>query len=246
MSAFVLTSSASTVNNGQVDNLNIDPLTIPADPVSQSHCYSTDYGRTKAAAELDVLAANSPPLNFHTLALRLPGVYGHGDPWMGGPLSRGELTHLPGSAGKRVEMVYVENVAHAHVCACATLLGRNTMGKVDAKVGGRAYHVTNNEPQWTMGGFVEAALERYPANAAPAQLGNAMSMFICCFVEGFWWFTQGNVFAARHPVWNFTRASLSYMSTDQTFSTAGNELIGYEPLFNVEASLDDMVQKSKR
>ena len=106
-----------------------------------------------------------------------------------------------------------------------------------------AYHITNNQPDLTMGLFVATALTYFPENPAPQQLSHSVSYVICVMVEFLWWFTQGNVFAPRHPVWNFTRASLGYMSTDQTFATDGNELISYEPIFNVEESMEDMLEK---
>jgi nucleoside-diphosphate-sugar epimerase len=237
--SFVITSSASTINPGTGDRLAIPPSTLPHDPASQPHLFSTDYGRTKAQAELDTLNFHEPSIGFLTAALRLPGVYGAGDPWMGGPLSRGELTTLPGSADKRVEMVYVKNAAAAHASAILTLLGLTDADPLLA--GGRAYHITNGEPRYTMGAFVDEALQRFPSNPKPTQLSYLVSLLVCCFVEAFWAYTCGNVFAPRHPVWNFTRASLSYMSTDQTFSTEGNELIAFpKPLYNVRESLDDM------
>lgn len=200
-----MTSSASTINPGTKDVNLISPLTRPKDPFLSPSSFSTDYGRTKAAAELDVLDLSSPELGFYTAALRLPGVYGMGDPWMGGPLSRAELTTLPGNADKKVEMVYVENVAHAHITAMATLLKGGAAAK---KASGRAYHITNNEPSLTMGEFVSQAITYFPDNPTPNQLPYAVSLMVCCFVELYYWFFQGHVFAPRHPVWNFTRASL--------------------------------------
>lgn len=64
-SAFIVTSSASTVNPGTCDNIDISPCTEPADPFVHPDAFSTDYGRSKAAAELDVCHTNDPDIGMH-------------------------------------------------------------------------------------------------------------------------------------------------------------------------------------
>jgi len=97
------------------------------------------YPATKARAEQLVLAANSGALK--TTALRPHLIWGPGDPHILPRLiqkvKRGRLL-LPG-VHKRVDTVFVENAARAHVDALREL-------SADAKCAGRAYFISNDEP----------------------------------------------------------------------------------------------------
>eukprot|EP00930_Biecheleria_cincta_P056014 TRINITY_DN42225_c0_g1_i1.p1 TRINITY_DN42225_c0_g1~~TRINITY_DN42225_c0_g1_i1.p1 ORF type:complete len:436 (-),score=54.26 TRINITY_DN42225_c0_g1_i1:224-1495(-) len=229
---FLITSSTSVINTGQQDNVHMEP-SLRAARTRQS--FSTDYGYTKAQAENSVLDANDPTSNFFTTALRLPGVYGSEDPWLGGPLLRGELTVIPGNPSKHIEMVYVENVAHAHACAIDKLAAGN------CDVSGRAFHITNHQPEITMGQFVQTATAIIPQKKEPRPLPYLLGLLTCCFSEFWWFFTQGNVFMPQHPIWNFTRSSFGYMNHDGSFSTTGNQdLLGYMPVYDVKGSFEHM------
>jgi len=97
------------------------------------------YPATKARAEQLVLAANSASLK--TTALRPHLIWGPGDPHilphLLAAVRRGRLP-LPG-ADKRVDTVFVENAALAHVNALHELCG-------EAKCAGKAYFISNDEP----------------------------------------------------------------------------------------------------
>ncbi|MFN8568838.1 MAG: NAD-dependent epimerase/dehydratase family protein [Kouleothrix sp.] len=81
------------------------------------------YGRTKAQAERDVLAANGRG-GLATCALRLAGVYGpydqHRFPPIIAAVRAGRMLRL-GDGRARFNHVYVENAAHAHLLAAARL-----------------------------------------------------------------------------------------------------------------------------
>jgi nucleoside-diphosphate-sugar epimerase len=281
--ALVLTSSASVVNNGRGPSrlLRADDHPAP-DPAASPRAFSTHYARSKALAEAATLGASAvgrrggcsggggggggkPCPGFHTCALRLPGVYGLGDPWMFGPLSKGKLAALPGDPRARVEMVYAENAAHAHACAVDRLLGEAAGDDADDaaeahladKVGatpaarkaeaedscrGRSFHVTNGEPDWPMGAFVACAVECFKVqqpSGPPTPLPAAVSFVVVRLVEFGWWLLHGCVPCKSHPAWDFTRAALGYMSFDGTLDTAGSEeRLGYTPLFGVKTSVE--------
>lgn len=107
--------------------------------------FHSDYPRTKAIAEQLVLAANSPELA--TVALRPHLIWGPGDPHLIPRLVQraraGRLRRI-GTIDHRVDAVFVENAATAHLQAATVL-------SPDSPVAGKAYFITNDEPVslWT-------------------------------------------------------------------------------------------------
>ena len=101
------------------------------------------YPLTKAAAEAEVRAADSPALR--TIALRPHLVWGEGDPHLVPRLlaraAAGRL-RIIGSGRNRVDMVHVDNAVDAHLAAEAALARTQDAGTA----WGRAYFITNAEP----------------------------------------------------------------------------------------------------
>lgn len=130
----VYTSTPSVVYNGR-DLAGADeslPLT--------TECPSP-YPLTKAIAEREVLAANSPRLR--TVALRPHLIWGVGDPHLVPRVlerARAGRLRIIGEGRNRVDMVHVENAVDAHLLADVAL------AREDAAAAGRAYFITNGEP----------------------------------------------------------------------------------------------------
>ena len=128
----VFTSTPSVVYNGH-DLSGADeslPLT--------TRCPSP-YPLTKAIAEREVLAANSPALR--TVALRPHLIWGVGDPHLIPRVldrARAGRLRIIGSGRNRVDMVHIENAVDAHLAAERALVG--------SSAGGKAYFITNGEP----------------------------------------------------------------------------------------------------
>src|SRR5262249_48538554 len=98
------------------------------------------YPRSKAMAERHVLSANGP--NLATVALRPHLIWGPGDnhlvPRILARARAGRLRRV-GSGSKRVDSVYVDNAADAHLLAAERL-------HAGSPVAGRAYFISNGEP----------------------------------------------------------------------------------------------------
>ena len=137
----VYTSTPSVVYNGRdLANAN-ESLPLTTD------CPSP-YPQTKALAEAEVLAANSPALR--TLALRPHLIWGPGDPHLVPRVlkrARAGRLRIVGSGRNLVDMVYVENAVDAHLLA-ETALNAETAAPRDPEkhASGRAYFITNGEP----------------------------------------------------------------------------------------------------
>jgi 2-alkyl-3-oxoalkanoate reductase len=138
VSRLVYTSTPSVVYNGRGIAGADESLPLT------THCPSP-YVLTKAEAEREVLAANSPSLK--TVALRPHLIWGVGDPHLVPRLlarARTGRLRIVGNGKNRVDMVHVENAVDAHLCAEAALGAETGGGR--REVGGKAYFITNGEP----------------------------------------------------------------------------------------------------
>lgn len=125
------------------------------------------YSQTKALAELDVLAADTP--GFSTLALRPHLVWGPGDTQLIGRIvskaRSGKLFYIDGGYAL-IDTTYVTNAAHAFACALTAA--------PDAF--GRAHMVTNGEPRTvreTLGRITQAAGVPAPTRGIPFHIAMA-------------------------------------------------------------------------
>jgi len=136
----VFTSSPSVVfDNNHQEGINED-CPYPA-------AYESPYPRTKAMAEQLVVAANDKN-GLLTVSLRPHIVWGPGDtqllPRLIARAKAGQIVQV-GDGTNKVDMTYVEDVAHAHLLALDAL-------KDDSPVAGSVYFISQNEPvrlwQW--------------------------------------------------------------------------------------------------
>jgi nucleoside-diphosphate-sugar epimerase len=132
ISRLVYTSTPSVVHaGGDLEGVN-ESLPYPA----RFHAH---YPASKASAERMVLAANGAQLN--TVALRPHLIWGPGDNHLLPRIverARAGRLHLVG-APKRIDTIYIDNAAHAHVAAL-DLLGPA------AACAGKAYFIAQGEP----------------------------------------------------------------------------------------------------
>ncbi len=131
----VYSSSPSVTFDGS-DQSGID------ESVPYSRRWLCCYPRSKALAEQDVLAADRPR-GLRTCSLRPHLIWGPRDqhliPRLLARARAGKLRRV-GDGTNRVDSIYVENAAMAHVQAADALTALNS------SVGGRAYFVSQGEP----------------------------------------------------------------------------------------------------
>jgi 2-alkyl-3-oxoalkanoate reductase len=129
----VFTSSPSVVHNGgDLEGVN--------ESAPYATHFSSPYAQTKALAEQRVLAANGPELA--TVALRPHFVWGPGDPNLIPRVlkqARAGRLRLIGDKPKKIDTVFVDNAAEAHVLALARL-------GVDSPIAGKTYFISQGEP----------------------------------------------------------------------------------------------------
>ncbi|MFM8471737.1 MAG: NAD-dependent epimerase/dehydratase family protein [Limisphaerales bacterium] len=214
----VHTSSPSVVFNG-TDMEGVD------ESVSYPTHFEAHYPKTKALAEQLVLKANSPTLA--TVALRPHLIWGPGDnhllPRLIARSKAGQIRRI-GTQHKRVDTVFIENAADAHLLAADAL----TPGSACA---GKAYFISNGEPieLWEMINQMLAAAGQPPVTrSVPVPLAMALA-----------WVFEGiaRVTGSKAEP-RLTRFVVREMSTAHWFNiTAAKRDFGYSPRITTEEGL---------
>jgi len=190
------------------------------------------YPLTKAIAEREVLAADSPSLR--TVALRPHLIWGVGDPHLvPRVLARAHAGRLRivGSGRNRVDMVHVENAVDAHLLAEEALR---------RGVSGKAYFITNGEPvvlwDW-INGLLTALGEPPVTRRIP--LGAATALGAVC--EAAW---RVLPLGGEPPMTRFIAAELA---KDHWFNlAAARRDLGYVPRISMATGTAELVAWYRR
>jgi nucleoside-diphosphate-sugar epimerase len=219
----VLTSSPSVIHNGG-DLEGVDESAPYA-----TH-FSSAYAQTKALAEQRVLAANSPQLA--TVALRPHFVWGPGDPNLLprilGRARRGQL-RLIGDVAKKIDTVYVDNAAEAHVLAVEKL-------EVGSPIAGKVYFISQGEPV-THEALVNSWLnaDGFPPETRHIPLG--LAQFLGAALETVY---RALGISSEPPL---TRFLVEQMSTSHWFNIdAARRDLGYTPRVSMAEGLARLSQ----
>jgi nucleoside-diphosphate-sugar epimerase len=214
----VHTSSPSVVFSGQ-DMEGVDE-SVPYPAHFEAH-----YPHTKALAEQLVLKANSPTLA--TVALRPHLIWGPGDnhllPRLIARAKAGQLRRI-GTQPKRVDTVFIENAADAHLLAADVLAPGATCA-------GRAYFIANGEPipLWDMVNRMLAAAGLPPVTrSVPVPVAMALA----------WGFESVSRVTGSEREPRLTRFVVREMSTAHWFDiSAAKRDFGYVPRVSTEEGL---------
>lgn len=228
----VYTSTPSVVYNGR-DLAGADeslPLT--------TDCPSP-YPLTKAMAEGEVLAANSPSLS--TIALRPHLIWGVGDPHLVPRVlarARAGRLRIVGDGRNRVDLVHVENAVDAHLLAERALLVSHPLD--DKRPGcrraaGRAFFVTNGEPVglWEWINDLLRALGEPPITKHISLRAASVVGALC---EAAWGVLP---VGGEPPMTRFVAAELA---KDHWFDlTAARRDLGYEPRVSMAQGMTELI-----
>jgi nucleoside-diphosphate-sugar epimerase len=222
----VYTSSPSVVHaGGDIENGD-ESLPYP------EHFHSP-YPETKARAERLVLAANGPDLK--TCALRPHLIWGPGDNQLVPRLiekNRAGKLRLP-APDKRIDTVFIDNAADAHILALDNLTG-------PATAAGKPYFISNGEPL-ANGDIIARLLTACGETPAIGQVSGGLAMAVATGVEGFWRLTRRR---ADPPL---TRFVVEHLATAHWFNIeAARRDLGYEPAISIEQGLERLAERSGR
>lgn len=219
----VYTSSPSVVHAGK-DLQGVDE-TVP-----YARKFSSAYAQTKALAEQRVLEANGSEIA--TVALRPMFIWGPGDvnlmPRVVARARAGRL-RLVGDGQQRVDTVYVDNAAAAHVLALDTL-------EIGSAAAGNAYFISQGEPvtheHMINAWLLASGLPPETRHISP-RLARALGVVLEALYRTFG--------ATREPT--VTRFIAEQMSTSQWFNIdAARRDLGYAPQVSITEGLHRLSQ----
>jgi len=184
------------------------------------------YPETKAIAEQIVLAANGPKLA--TVALRPHLIWGPGDPHLIPRLleraRQGKLRRI-GKRANKVDVIYIDNAAHAHALAGDRLLP-------GSPIAGKAYFLSQGEPV-VLWDFINRILEA--ANIPPVR--NSVS-FPLAWTAGIVLETAYRLLMLKDEP-PMTRFVARQLATSHWFNiTAARRDLGYVPIVSTKIGLE--------
>ncbi|HMA99316.1 MAG TPA: NAD-dependent epimerase/dehydratase family protein [Wenzhouxiangella sp.] len=213
----VHTSSPSVVHGGG-DIENGD------ESLPYAEQFHAPYPETKARAERMVLDANGSGIK--TCALRPHLIWGPGDNQLLPRLiekNRAGRLRLP-APDKKIDTVYIDNAAEAHLLALDNLTGSGTAA-------GKAYFISNGEPLPNgeiIARLLEAAGEKPRIRTVPP----GVAMTVAGAVEGVWRLTGKR---SDPPLSRFV---VEHLATAHWYNlAAARRDLGYEPKVSIDDGL---------
>jgi nucleoside-diphosphate-sugar epimerase len=191
--------------------------------------FRAPYPATKAEAETLVLEASDGELS--TCALRPHLIWGPGDPHflprLEAKARRGRLA-LP-APDKRVDTIFVDNAAQAHLMALDELCG-------EGRCAGKPYFITNNEPL-TQGEIISRLLHAIGIEVEIRPVPTVLARAAAAVCETAW----GSLRLSSEPP--LTRFSLEQLATAHWYDTsAALRDFGYRPAISIADGLERLAR----
>ncbi|XP_038884192.1 3beta-hydroxysteroid-dehydrogenase/decarboxylase-like [Benincasa hispida] len=228
----IYTSSASVVFDG------INGLTNADESMPYASKHNDFYSATKAEGEALVLKANGSS-GLLTCSLRPSGIFGPGDrllvPSLVANARAGKSKFIIGDGNNAYDFTYVENVAHAHVCAERALASG---GIISEKAAGQAYFITNMEPIkfWE---FVSLILDGLGYERPRIKIPACIVMPIAHMVN--WTYKLLGPYGM--PVPQFTPSRIRLLSCCRTFdSSKAKDRLFYTPIVSLQEGIQRTIE----
>lgn len=191
--------------------------------------YKAAYPETKSMAERAVLRANDESLA--TVALRPHLIWGPGDNHLIPRIierARAGALRFVGDGTNKVDTVYVDNAANAHLLAAERLAPKSA-------IAGKAYFISQGEPI-DLGTMIGRILEAAGLPPVEKTIPSRLAYAVGAIAEA----VYGSLGIAREP--KLTRFVARELSTAHWFDIgAARRDLGYEP----EVSLDEGLERLK-
>ena len=224
--SLVYTSSPSVVHGG--GDIEHGDESLP-----YADHFQAPYPETKARAEQAVLAANDPTLK--TCALRPHLIWGPGDNQLVPRLiekNRAGRLRLP-APDKRIDTVYIDNAADAHLLALDNLQG-------PASAAGKAYFISNGESLPTAE-IISRLLEASGETPRIGSVSPRLAMALASLVERGW------RLARRRSDPPLSRFVVEHLSTAHWYNLAAAERdLGYRPGVSITEGLSRLSRSTDR
>ncbi|PIN12525.1 C-3 sterol dehydrogenase/3-beta-hydroxysteroid dehydrogenase [Handroanthus impetiginosus] len=223
----IYTSSPSVVFDGVHGILNgNESLPYPAK-------HNDSYSATKAEGEALVIKSNGAN-GLLTCCIRPSSIFGPGDkllvPSLVAAARAGKSKFIIGDGNNMYDFTYVENVAHAHICAERALASEGTVAE---KAAGKAYFITNMEPIkfWE---FMSLILEDLGYERPRIKIPASVMMPIARMVELIYKLLAP--YGMKVP--QLTPSRIRLLSCSRTFDCSrANDLLGYTPIVPLQEGI---------
>ncbi|XP_076906367.1 3beta-hydroxysteroid-dehydrogenase/decarboxylase-like, partial [Bidens hawaiensis] len=228
----IYTSSPSVVFDGKHGIFEgVESMPYPAKHIDS-------YSSTKAEAEALIIKANGMN-GLLTCCIRPSSIFGPGDkllvPSLVAAARKGRCKYIIGNGKNMYDFTYVENVAHAHVCAERALASGGTVSK---RAAGEAYFITNMEPIrfWEfMSLFLEGLGYKRPKTKVPVFI----MMLLAFLIQRMYRVLAP--YGMRVP--QLTSSRIRLLSCNRTFSSfKANDRLGYRPLVPLQEALKRTIE----
>ncbi|KAL6207666.1 hypothetical protein ACLB2K_018621 [Fragaria x ananassa] len=228
----IYTSSPSVVFDGVHSIIDGDE-SLPYPPK-----HNDTYSATKAQGEELVIKANGVK-GLLTCCIRPSSIFGPGDrllvPSLVVAARAGKSKFIIGDGNNIYDFTYVENVAHAHVCAERALASEASVAE---KAAGQAYFITNMEPIkfWD---FMSLILEGLGYERPRIKIPAAVMMPIAHVVE--WTYKLLGPYGMKVP--QLTPSRIRLLSCTRSFkSSKAQDQIGYTPIISLQEGLKRTIE----
>jgi nucleoside-diphosphate-sugar epimerase len=220
----IFTSSPSVVF-GESDLENVD------ESVPYPASYLCHYPETKAQAEQLVIKANDVE-GLSTVALRPHLIWGVGDPHLVPRIVnralKGKLVRV-GDGLNRVDIIHVENAAHAHIQACDAL----TPG---SKVEGQCYFISDDAPV-VLWDWIDDLLRALDYPTVERTVSYRTARLVGAGFETIYGFLK----IKKEPP--MTRLVAAQLATSHYFNIEkAKRDFGYQPVISQEEGMEEMVK----
>ncbi|XP_027354534.1 3beta-hydroxysteroid-dehydrogenase/decarboxylase isoform X2 [Abrus precatorius] len=216
----VYTSSPSVVFDG-IHGIHNGNESLPYPPSLNDH-----YSATKAEGEKLVIKSNGTN-GLLTCCIRPSSIFGPGDrllvPSLVDAARAGKSKFVIGDGNNIFDFTYVENVAHAHICAERALASE---GSVSEKAAGEAYFITNMEPMkfWE---FMSLILEGFGYERPKVKIPTFVAMPIAHLIE--WIFRLLGPYGMKVP--QLTPSRIRILTCTRSFDCSkAKDRLGYAPI----------------
>ncbi len=215
----VFSSSPSVVVSGPIEGAD-ESLPYPQK-------YDAYYPQTKALSEQAVLAANGPQLT--TCSLRPHLIWGPRDhhflPVLFERRRKGQL-RIVGSGDYLVDTIYIDNAARAHLQAL------EAMQREPARVGGKAYFLSQDHPI-SIRAFINRLLDTGGLPPVDKSLPPRVALRLGWFLENTY-----RIFRIQTPP-RLTTFIAKHLSNPHWFDiSAAKQDLGYTPQVSIEEGMD--------
>ncbi|KAL0330224.1 UNVERIFIED_CONTAM: 3beta-hydroxysteroid-dehydrogenase/decarboxylase isoform 2 [Sesamum radiatum] len=223
----IYTSSPSVVFDG-VNGIFNGNESLPYPPK-----HNDFYSATKAEGEALVIKSNGSD-GLRTCCIRPSSIFGPGDkllvPSLVAAARAGKSKFIIGDGNNMYDFTYVENVAHAHICAERALASD---GMTAEKAAGQAYFITNMEPIkfWEfMSLILEGLGYERPKTKIPAFVVMPIAHMVALIYKLL------APFGMKVP--QLTPSRIRLLSRSRTFDCSkANDLLGYTPIVPLQEGL---------